>query len=300
MRKVKEEKVIEHSDGIMKELHKVYKEGIGVDEYSKLLTEYKKLYKRYHKTIKLGDTMGNQVMDKNELLQDNLQYTISKARDKLMDNVVEHRKTKEVSSNYRAKSKVYEDALRESYAENKKLEKKITQYVKTFGEIESNIKKTSTDSNNITKKINPREFDKITIEQLVSLELSKGKQEFVIINLALKNFNQMIETIEESSSLNNFLIGISKYIVNILDKSDIIYHFKDEEFFIITKDRNIDEINSLIQKLNQKRKVLGFDIQFTIGMTQYKDKEDTTETLLKRCKHAFFEAQEAPSAIVIK
>jgi len=300
MQKSREEKIIEHGDDILSELEKVYKEGIGIDEYNKLLKEYKKLFRRYNKTIKLGDSMGSFVMGKNELLHDNLQYTISKARTKLMDNVVEHRKTKEVSSNYLIKIKEYEEALKLSYAKNKKLEKKITQYIKSYGEIQNIFEPTTDNPKDLIKNINPKELTNITINQLISLELSKDSDEFVLTKLALKNFDSMIETIEESSSLSSFLVGIYRYIENTLKKGDIVFHSKEEEFFVITKNRNANIIKSLVQKINQKRKVLGFDIQFTIGITQYNGSLDTTELLLKRCETAFFEANSTPSSIIIK
>lgn len=135
MRKSKEERLIEHGDEVLKELYKVYLEGIGIDEYYKLLKEYKKLYRRYEKIIKLSDNMGSEVMGQNESLNDNLQYTIKTARNKLLENVKEHRKTKEAYTTYKERIVLYDEALKESYAQNAKLERRLNSYIKHFGEI---------------------------------------------------------------------------------------------------------------------------------------------------------------------
>lgn len=300
MRKTKEERIIEHGDYILKELHKVYEEGIGIDEYYKLLGEYKKLFRRYTKTIKLSDNMGNTIMGKNDTLSDNLEYTIHKARTKLMDNVKEHRKTKEASATYLSRIREYEDALKESYTKNKKLEKKISQYIKSYGEIQNIFESNTLNPKDSIKDINPKELNNMNINQLLSLELTKDNKEFILTKLALNNFDNMIETIEENSSLSNFLSGIYRYLSNSLKKDDIIFHSKEEEFYIITRNKSTTIIRSLMQKINKKRKVLGFDIQFTIGITQYNKDLDTKELFLNRCEKTFEEAKTSNMLIAVK
>lgn len=291
----KEDKIIEHGKTILKELQEVYIDGIGVNEYEKLLNEYIKICRRYTKTIKHSDSMSNYVMNENGILNENLKYTINKARDKLMNNVVEHRKTKEVSSTYLLKIKEYSKELKETYKENKRLEIKMSQYIKTYGELQTTTE--SIDS----VSINPENFDNITIEHLVLLELSKNHKDFVLSKVSLKNFEKMITTIENNSTLNNFLLGIYKFIENTLKRGDIIFHYKNDEFYIITKDRDAHIIKNLMEKLNLKRKILGFEIEFIIGITQYTGSfSDTYEQLLKRCNSAFIEAKSGISTIVLK
>lgn len=300
MRKSKEERIIEHGDYMLTELHRVYEEGIGIDEYYKLLKEYKKLHRRYEKMIKLSDNMGGGIMEKNDTLSDNLQYTIKTARTKLMDNVTEHRKTKETSSKFQNRTKELEDALKYSYEQNAKLEKQLKHYIKNFGLVQHNFNEDPSENEAIEISINPPSYKKMNIKQLISLELAKDKFDFVLVKIALNNFESMIATIEESSSINNFLLGTFKYLKNSLQKNDIIFHHHLEEFYVICREKKVQEVKSLMTKLNKKRKVLNFDIVFTIGITQFIIGKDTEEIFLRRCGHAFLEAQKNVSNISVK
>lgn len=300
MRKAKEERIIEHGDYMLKELHKVYEEGIGIDEYYKLLQEYKKLYRRHEKMIKLSDSMGSGIMEKNDTLSDNLQYTIKTARTKLMDNVTEHRKTKETSSRFQSRSKDLEDALKESYALNSKLEKQLQTYIKQYGVIQHSFSEDVNRNKNIELSINPVEYKNMSIKQVVSMELSKDKFDFVLSKISLNNFDAMIETIEESSSINNFLMGTFKYLKNSVQKTDIIFHHEMESFYILSRGKTNKEVQKMMEALNKKRKVLNFDIIFSIGITQFITGKDTEEIFLRRCDNAFLEAQNSDENIIVK
>ena len=94
MRIRKEDRIIQNGSKISEELNRIYLEGICIDEYENLLDEYKKLYKRYEKTIKFSDNIENSIIHENESLSDNLDYTIKIARNKLFQNISEHKKTK--------------------------------------------------------------------------------------------------------------------------------------------------------------------------------------------------------------
>lgn len=185
MRKTKEEKIIEHGDEILKELHKVYLEGIGIEEYHKLLKEYKKLYRRYTKTIKLSDNMGSTIMEKNDNLSENLQYTVKTARNKLMENVKEHRKTKESADIYKEKINQYKKELNESASKNIKLQKQLNSYIKQYGKINHQFNDEFSDNEEITQ-INPIEYNSLEIVDLVKSEINKDYSNFILIKIKLK------------------------------------------------------------------------------------------------------------------
>lgn len=301
MRKSKEERIIEHGDEVLSELHRIYLEGIGIDEYNKLLKEYKKLFRRYEKTIKLSDNMGNEIMGQNDALSDNLQYTIKTARSKLLENVAEHRKTKDAYGQNTQRIKKYEELLHESYMENEKIQKKLNHYIKQFGEIKHEFtqseerKKTLDD---IKIDINALEYKNMDIKKIVSLELSKGSENFVLSKVQLNNLSQMFDVIEENSSFENFIKGTYKYIKNCFQKEDILYHEYLGTFYIITKNKDTNNVLTLIKKLNTKRNVFNFQINFSIGITKYIDGKDTKDILIKRCESAFVQSQETNQIVV--
>jgi len=300
MRKSKKKKNIEHGEKTLKELHNVYEEGIGIDEYYKLLKEYKRLYSRFGKTIKSSDSMGNEIMEKNDKLSDNLQYTIKTARTKLLGNVEEHRKTKEVTSSYHERIKKLEEALKESYADNAKLEKKMKYYIEHYGEVKNIFEEAKKPNPTVKLQINPPAYKNMQIEQIIALELPKYKEGFILSKISLNDFMNMIDTIEESSSIDNFIFGIYKYLKNTFSKNDIILHHKLEEFYIISKEESVDKVKHIMITLNNKRDVLNFKIRFSIGITKFIEGKDTLEIFLRRCENAFLEAQDDKSNLIIK
>lgn len=303
MRQPKEERIIEHGSEILKELHKVYLEGIGIDEYYKLLQEYKKLYRRYEKTIKLSDNMGNEIMEQNDSLNDNLQYTIKTARNKLLENVKEHRKTKDAYTQYKELIKKYEVALDESYKENAKLEKKLNTYIKHFGEINHKFSEDlSTNKDQVSSAgvidINPAEYKNMDIKKVLSLELSKHKNNLILAKISLKDFGKMRDVIEQNSSINNFIKGTLKYLKNVFDKDDIIFHDGLEVFYILILENDAKKAKTTLEKLNINRKIFNFTIKFAIGATKFVDGKDNKDTFLRRCESAFKESEENNKIVV--
>ena len=106
----KEEKVIKNSEKILKEAEEK-QIVISNFAYDNLLGEYKKLYKRYNKVIKIADAVSNEIIHNNEHLQENLNYTIKIAREKLLHTIAEHRKTKDTIQEYLEKIKEQENEI---------------------------------------------------------------------------------------------------------------------------------------------------------------------------------------------
>ena len=106
----KEEKVIKNSEKILKEAEEK-QIVISNFAYDNLLGEYKKLYKRYNKVIKIADAVSNEIIHNNDHLQENLNYTIKIAREKLLHTIAEHRKTKDTIQEYLEKIKEQENEI---------------------------------------------------------------------------------------------------------------------------------------------------------------------------------------------
>lgn len=309
MRKTKEEKIVDHVNEVLENSkNATIDQETLLKEYEDLFGHYKKLVRRYSKTIKQSDLMGTSVMQQNESLNDSIQYTINKARNKIMENIQEHRKTKEISSEYLAKVKGYERDLAENTMKIQKLQNKLTFYKKRFGEIndiydESSLKKEKKEE---VININEAQYKNMNIKQVMILETNKSKKNLSIIKISLNSFNQMIETIEESSSLENFLLGIKRYLTNNLNrlynlkKDYIVFHEQNEVFYIITRENSRSTIEKLMKDVNQKGSIFGFKIVFSQGMTQFKESVDSIDTFLKRCENAWRQAKIGNEPIVIK
>lgn len=106
----KEDKIIKSSENILNEA-KTKTDKTLVPEYEILLTEYKKLFKRYTKVMKIADAVSNEIIHNNDSLQDNLNYTIKIAREKLLHTIAEHRKTKDELNQHVEKIKELENEI---------------------------------------------------------------------------------------------------------------------------------------------------------------------------------------------
>lgn len=300
MRKTKDEKVIAHATKVIPELEKLYKDGLGVQEYNKLLSEYKKLSRRHEKTIKLSDSMGKGIIKENSTLSDNLEYTVKTARSKILENISEHRKTKEKTSIYKEQIKVHENDLNFLINKNNELEKKIKYYEKEYG----TIKKAFYGSAEVLDNASNSEFKSLMSEkdlkEIISKELAK-KEVFYISKIAFKNFQNMIRDIEKVTSTKRFIETILKFIKSNFSKDDIVIHYSMEVFYIIVKKDDEVKVMNYISNLNKKRDVLKLPFEFTIGFTKCdnSDKIELLENVLLRVDDAFKNSLET-NKIVLK
>eukprot|EP01029_Cantina_marsupialis_P006855 TRINITY_DN17574_c0_g2_i2.p1 TRINITY_DN17574_c0_g2~~TRINITY_DN17574_c0_g2_i2.p1 ORF type:complete len:303 (+),score=33.34 TRINITY_DN17574_c0_g2_i2:216-1124(+) len=302
MRNTKEKRIIEYSEEIAKELKKVYLEGIGIDEYQKLLNEYKKLFKRYEKTIKLSDNLGNSIMEQNDNLSDTLHYTISKARNKLQENVEEHKKTKLVSINYKEKIIEYQKALTETVNEKIRLQKKLNIYLKNFGEIKHQFDEKILEENDfksLKEKVNPKNYSNLDIKKLLFIEVKKNNTPQTLVKLKLNRFEEIIDIVKQSSSLESFFKNIYKFIENNFNNEIIVFYEEPVYFYLLLNNKTTNDISKQLVTLNNKRNIYNHEIYFTIAGTTFNKENDTIDTFLDRCDKAFEEAVKTNNIVLI-
>lgn len=288
MRVSKEEKVVHHSENILKKLENISNEGVVTSEYRKLLSEYKRLQKRYEKTMKQSDIMGNSIMNKNDSLNDNLQYTLKTARTKLMDTIVEQRKIKEISNKTLVKLKMLEKSYDELYEQNSINEKKLKHYIAQYGNIKESVYVQESEKNNAKIEINPPFYRNKNIHQAILLESPQDKSQFIVAKIGIKDFDTVLQSIEQLTSLNTFVQAIFKYIKSHLnDKDDFLFHHKKDEFYLLSNKKEIVNVENLIEKLNTKREIMDIKIEFIATITKFIEEEDTEEVVLQRCDYAF-------------
>ena len=96
-RKTREEKVLENAESILEKLKKIYNDNdIAITEYANLTKDYKKLVKRFNKIITMNDNSGKGLLLNAEKLKDNVDYTIQLAKKKILNNVTEQRRVKDI------------------------------------------------------------------------------------------------------------------------------------------------------------------------------------------------------------
>lgn len=299
MRHSKEERIIKHSETVLQKLEKVSETGSVTQEYRKLLNEFKKLNRRFEKTIKQGDKMGSSIIQKNESLNDNLHHTIKTAREKLMGNIVEHRKIKESSNKNMLKLKMLEKSYNELYEQNAVNEKKLKIYIKNYGNLKETFYTKASEKERVTLEINPPFYRNKTIHQVLMLESPQDKSSFTLAKIGLKEFDKIQSHVEQISSINTFLLAISKYMKSYVnEKEGFIFHHKNDEFYLLSfKDQ--ESVQNLIDTLNTKREVMEIQVTFMAAISQFDESEDTEEIILQRCDYAFSKMRKGTQTIMI-
>ena len=272
MRTRKEDRIIQNGSKISEELNRIYLEGICIDEYEKLLNEYKRLYKRYEKTIKVSDNIEHSIINKNESLSDNLDYTIKTARSKLFQNISEHKKTKNALSKYKEEIDQYKKILNELIAEKTIIQKKLNGYVKHFGEIKHQFVQSIDDENKLDNSKN-NELQNISLEKVLSLAFIDSEKDFILIKLKLKNFERISEIIKLNASIKSFVEKTHIFIGHNISKDSIIYYEENGVFYIILINKKIEEAKALENKLNSKRDIYDFEINLILPFLNLKEKK---------------------------
>lgn len=287
-RKSREEKVLEATEETTRDLEKLYdKNGRAVVEYINIVNEYKKLYKRFNKTIKMNDNVGKSVIVNNESLKGSLNYTIDAARQKLLHNVAEHRKTKEKLSSIldgqKNSSKNLKSQLELAYKRISELEKKVENLENGRGNITNVFEKRENSGSKID--INLDEFKKFSYKELLEKEIKKSqtnKTPLYLIKITVDNFDKIKEDIEEQGSSTSFLKGTVKFISVSIGKQSIVYYSHHNVFYIIYPKIELDKLKQKLDKLKVKRKLGENNITFSIGVVNYLE-DDTYDSINKRC-----------------
>lgn len=274
----KEEKVIQHANEVLVQLHTLYQGGELLDEFEILLKEYKKLYRREQKVIKMSDTLSGDVMSNNDHLHENLNYTIKTARDKLLLNVTEHRKTKENIQQYIERIKELENEIILLKSGSTDLNMEIaTNPNQTYKEV-------------VKENVNPLELKNETISKLIKKSMENNKNKNLIMAcVTIDNFNE-ISNSSKISSLKNFLNSIYKYLKNSFTKNEIIFHLNNEKFYILVNSADLEEFSSNLNKLNIRKLDSSLQIFFKFGVTKLLE-NDNVFSFLSRCNQALEEAK---------
>ena len=298
MRTRKEDRIIQNGSKISEELNRIYLEGICIDEYEKLLNEYKRLYKRYEKTIKVSDNIEHSIINKNESLSDNLDYTIKTARSKLFQNISEHKKTKNALSKYKEEIDQYKKVLNELIAEKAIIQKKLNGYVKHFGEIKHQFVQSVDDEIKLDNGKN-NELQNISLENVLSLAFIDSEKDFILIKLKLKNFERISEIIKLNASIKSFVEKTHIFIGHNISKDSIIYYEENGVFYIILINKKIEEAKALENKLNSKRDIYNFEISFNLAISKFEREKDSIARLINRCNMGLKEAIKKDNNLIV-
>jgi len=309
-RKTKEEKILEHGESVVEDFKTLYdNEARAVVEYNKLLQEYQKLNKRFNKIISINDAVSKDVIVNNESLKDSVDYTIKTAREKLLSNVAEHRKTKEILSkniqNDKEKDKSLKKELELAYIKISKLEVDLENAKRNSNTSSTQNLFQKRSEQDTTLEINLPKYKNFTYKELLEQEIKKSnlnKTSLIIAKLTIDNFNEIKKSIEEHGNISSFLRGTTKYLYVTLGNDNIVYYSHHNIYYLIFPKTTITQAKMKTNVANIKRKLNNITITFSIGATEHFIDNDDFESINNRCDAANEEAAigNTESSFVVK
>ena len=285
-RKSREEKTIEHAETVVGDLANLYNtDAIAYIEYKHLLDEYKKVTKRFNKTVSMSDSVGKSVIIDNEQLKENVNYTIELAKNKIMYNIEEHRKTKEVLSKHSQTDKDAINRLKKELKELRKYSKKLELELNKSDEIEHEFYETF-DTEIKSKEINSSEIKDKSYQQVLNDQLKQSKEMNTPLTIAKLSVDNFIENLGRLEGVNTDKKGLLKVLYKFftisLGSKNIVYYFKDNTFYILLSDIDIQQSKALISKINIPRKLSNVTFTFSIGVTEYVSSSDDFKSINTR------------------
>jgi len=291
-RKTREEKTIEHSEIIIEDLATLYSfESEAYKEYVKLFEEYKKVTKRFSKTLSMNDSIGRDVIMDNESLKQSVTYTVKKAREKIIYNIEEHRKTKEVLAKYSDTDKNNIAALQEEVSDLKKHISQLENKIDGDDEVHHQFEQSPTKVH--AADINNVELKNISYQSLITKYINTTQRKnlkFSVAKLTIDDFDQKIQLLNNENSNKDTIIKVlHKFFTTSISSKNIVYYYDNNIFYLIFPNRNSQEIQEFIDKVNVKRKLLNVIFTFSIGIAQF-ELGDQFGTFQERLNKAHKEA----------
>ena len=298
-RKTREDKVIEHAEVIIDDLEKLYNhDGRAVVEYTSLVKEYKKLVKRSNKIMNMNDNSGKDLLQNTEKLKDNVEYTIKLAKKKILYNIEEHRKTKDILAHHAESDQNTIRRLKKDLKDIREyahqLECKLNQnndVVHKFEEASEVIV--------LSKDVNTDNIKRFSYESILAKKIESAKSTNSNLTVAKLTIDNWTETVTNLNSINSdkekVLKMFYKFFTISLGSNNIIYYYKDNTYYIILPNCDIEESKSLLSKIKVTKKLSTIHFTFSIGATQLDLKNDDIQLLNERCNAANIKASDENS-----
>ena len=254
-----------------------------VDDFDRLLKAYGRLSKRYEKTNKMTDREQRVSLDKNESLEIDKKNIQTVAKSKIMGSIKSQRKIQEQlnqeMSNDREKINKLKgklDKVTEDYYSSLKKIEKLKKPKEKFKE-DLSIKEI------YHRNINLEKYKILSYKKILKNEIenaNKSRESFVAIKLTVDGMIDSLKVQGETST--NILSAILKSINGSLKAHDVIYFIYPNIFYILLINKTIDNSQSMFNVIMKPRQINKMNINFSLGITEFKIKRDNYDTIENR------------------
>ena len=279
MNKINENLIIEHTENLLSTLKSgdITKDQL-LEEYTTLLQSYKDLNEKYTDIQKSENTYISRNDDLQNLTKKKTfenASSIIELKEKYNDDINLYKTTiqnlkEEINNNNTKILKL----SKELYNSKKELE-----FLKNTNiELESQVK-------------NLEEFN-IPFETILQNEINNARnndESLVLAITGIYNFANIRDKIKEFTTLNNFILGIFKYLVNNLRKEDTVKFIEVEMFYILLPNTDSNKATEILEKFSIEKDINHNNISLSSGFTTLK-KDDTVDSIIERASYAYNES----------
>jgi GGDEF domain-containing protein len=289
----KEEKVLEHSLDIIESVCKNNAQNTLENEYMSLSKEYKNLLKRYNKIIKINDIMDENIINDNECLKEDKENIVKISKTKILDSITSKRELKEEFSKNSQEDRDTIKRLKEELERYKKSSVNVTERLTTTEIILKDTKTKVATLEEKNKKLNSevQSLKEIAtpFEETLEKEIFNARRNsdsLILCMIGIDNFNSLKNGLHTFTTIENFILGILKYLKHSLSKKDTVIYFEAEMFYILIPNKTLEQSVAICKMLGKRRSINKMDITLSAGISLLKD-DDDTDDILGRCLQAY-------------
>lgn len=275
----KETIIIDDTEALLSNLKENYpSDDKLIMEYNKLFDNYKKLNQEYN-TIRESQ---NKYLSRNGDLKNLTKKkvfenasSIIELKEKYNEDINIYRNTIE---NLKEEIKTNNNKINNLDKELKNSKKEVINLKEINKELESKIK-------------NLEEFN-IPFETLLKNEIdisTNNKEPLVLAIIGIYDFANLRDKIKEFTTMNNFILGIFKYLVNNLKEKYTVKFIEVNMFYILMPNTTDKEAYNILEQFSASKSISNNNISLSSGFTTLR-KNDTVNIMIERCSLAYNES----------
>ena len=259
------------------------------DEYKKLLNQYKKIVKRSDKIIKMNDKMQLTIMNANDSLVEDKVNILHFSKKKILNNVSSQREIKEQYSvkmaEYIETIKTIKDKAEKCKIDNADNMAHLRTLARKYENNAIRLKNKEKSYDLLSVKFDIFKESQVSFESLLEKEIisvRRNGDNLALGILSIDSFESLRTKIEEFTTEESFLLAITKYLRNSLQKSDTVKYYKNGMFYTIMPYVETKKAIETIKTLSKTRVVNGISIALH-GSLAYLTVEDDVASLISNC-----------------
>ena len=234
------------------------------------LNQYSELLKNY-----------TNLLDKNEKLE-------AFTKKKIFDNASSLRTIKEEHTKEIIKYKTIVKELQEDIKKHINVTSKMSLELNKLKRYTLKIKESNTE---LESKISILEEYQIPFEIVLETQINKSEKDnssLIFAVIGIDNFLSIKPAVETFTTIDNFTLGIYKFIQKILSQEDTVYYFKNGTYFITISNKDMQSSKEILKNIGIKKMINKIPVTISSCIIS-REENDTPSSLLEKGLNAYDE-----------